>query len=296
MASMQARRQSSANTPPGSGFSSVAPSRPGSPGGSEADDNNGVPTSCINCFTQTTPWWWRNPEGYPLCNSCGLYLELHGEVRPLCLKTDVIKKRDRCSSDQLPFGAASTRSLKKASSKDSIHQTPATTPTPGKNHGENDSTSPPSAVFRSPASSNKQRHGGQSNAVDENVHSMRTSAAWMADCSGMSVPKLDRTVLDVYQDELYNPVIPLAGTPQYAFFQDRSTSPPMSSPFVPAHVPSLPLRSDTQSERYPIVRQARHQGDGMRNGILINGERYACEACVNDYRVSSCQHNGRYLP
>lgn len=53
------------------------------------------PTSCTNCHTQTTPLWRRNPEGQPLCNACGLFLKLHGVVRPLSLKTDVIKKRNR---------------------------------------------------------------------------------------------------------------------------------------------------------------------------------------------------------
>lgn len=53
------------------------------------------PTSCTNCRTQTTPLWRRNPEGQPLCNACGLFLKLHGVVRPLSLKTDIIKKRKR---------------------------------------------------------------------------------------------------------------------------------------------------------------------------------------------------------
>lgn len=51
--------------------------------------------SCTNCHTKTTPLWRRNPEGQPLCNACGLFLKLHGVVRPLSLKTDVIKKRQR---------------------------------------------------------------------------------------------------------------------------------------------------------------------------------------------------------
>ena len=149
-------------------------------------------------------------------------------------------------------------------------------------------------VPRSPASSNKQRHGSQSNAVDKNVHSMQTSAAWTADCSGMSVPKLDRTMSDVYQDELYNPVLPLARTPQSSFSQNRSMLPPMSSSFVPAHVPSPPRKSNTQSEQYPIVQRAPYPGHSMHNGIVINGERYACKECFDGNRVSSCQHIGRY--
>ena len=33
-----------------------------------------------------------------MCNACGLFLRLHGTNRPLSLKTDVIKKRNRTSS------------------------------------------------------------------------------------------------------------------------------------------------------------------------------------------------------
>ena len=143
-AAMQGRPQSSPNSPPLSGYSSVAPSRPTSPGGSKVGENNGVPTTCTNCFTQTTPLWRRNPEGHPLCNACGLFLKLHGVVRPLSLKTDVIKKRNRGSGNQLPLGTSSTRSSKKSSRKNSIHQAPATTPTSVRAQGQNDSASPPS--------------------------------------------------------------------------------------------------------------------------------------------------------
>lgn len=52
---------------------------------------------CTNCSTQNTPLWRRDPQGQPLCNACGLFLKLHGVVRPLSLKTNVIKKRNRGS-------------------------------------------------------------------------------------------------------------------------------------------------------------------------------------------------------
>lgn len=122
--------QSNPNSPPtdvaghASGFSSVAPSRPTSPLGSKPGSSSnlqaaagsqadgGAPTTCTNCFTQTTPLWRRNPEGQPLCNACGLFLKLHGVVRPLSLKTDVIKKRNRGSGANLPVGGTSTRSKK----------------------------------------------------------------------------------------------------------------------------------------------------------------------------------------
>jgi GATA-binding protein len=74
------------------------------------------PTACTNCFTQTTPLWRRNAGGQPLCNACGLFLKLHGVVRPLSLKTDVIKKRNRGSGPSVPASATTTRSNKKSSS------------------------------------------------------------------------------------------------------------------------------------------------------------------------------------
>ncbi|CAO3631166.1 unnamed protein product [Mucor hiemalis] len=52
-------------------------------------------TQCSNCHTETTPLWRRDAAGNALCNACGLFLKLHGVVRPLSLKTDVIKKRNR---------------------------------------------------------------------------------------------------------------------------------------------------------------------------------------------------------
>lgn len=63
------------------------------PGRDVKDSNRD--TRCSNCHTKTTPLWRRDPAGNPLCNACGLFLKLHGVVRPLSLKTDVIKKRQR---------------------------------------------------------------------------------------------------------------------------------------------------------------------------------------------------------
>ncbi|KAI9721311.1 MAG: hypothetical protein M1812_002473 [Candelaria pacifica] len=142
---MDQRAQSSPNSPPESGFSSAAPSRPGSPGVLKGGEASGVPTTCTNCYTQTTPLWRRNPEGHPLCNACGLFLKLHGVVRPLSLKTDIIKKRNRGSGNAVPVGTASTRASKKASRKNSVAQAPSTTPISAQSQVLNDSESPPSA-------------------------------------------------------------------------------------------------------------------------------------------------------
>ena len=53
---------------------------------------------CQNCQTSTTPLWRRDELGSVLCNACGLFLKLHGRPRPISLKTDVIKSRNRVKS------------------------------------------------------------------------------------------------------------------------------------------------------------------------------------------------------
>ncbi|KAJ3483886.1 hypothetical protein NLJ89_g12025 [Agrocybe chaxingu] len=75
----------------------------------KSEETDSTPTLCTNCQTTNTPLWRRDPEGQPLCNACGLFYKLHGVVRPLSLKTDVIKKRNRAS------GTPSSSSRKGAS-------------------------------------------------------------------------------------------------------------------------------------------------------------------------------------
>ncbi|KAF5533531.1 nitrogen regulatory areA [Fusarium napiforme] len=148
-----------------SGFSSVAPSRPSSPPMSKqgsttnlqsaaGNGNDGnAPTTCTNCFTQTTPLWRRNPEGQPLCNACGLFLKLHGVVRPLSLKTDVIKKRNRGSGTNVPVGGSSTRSKKTTSALNSRKNSTLSMSTATANSTKPNSSNPTPKVTTPPATS-----------------------------------------------------------------------------------------------------------------------------------------------
>ncbi|TRM69823.1 hypothetical protein BD626DRAFT_475408 [Schizophyllum amplum] len=86
-------RRSTTSTPELGGEAALG----GQQGKSGSDDGDAAPILCTNCQTTNTPLWRRDPEGQPLCNACGLFYKLHGVVRPLSLKTDVIKKRNRAS-------------------------------------------------------------------------------------------------------------------------------------------------------------------------------------------------------
>jgi hypothetical protein len=70
-----------------------------------ANDRETTQPTCQNCTTSTTPLWRRDEIGSVLCNACGLFLKLHGRPRPISLKTDVIKSRNRVKSSGSAQGA-----------------------------------------------------------------------------------------------------------------------------------------------------------------------------------------------
>lgn len=61
-------------------------------------DNTRSSSICHNCKTNTMPLWRRDKNGNTLCNACGLFLKLHETSRPINLKTNVIKSRNRKSN------------------------------------------------------------------------------------------------------------------------------------------------------------------------------------------------------
>lgn len=109
--------------------------------------------TCQNCQTSTTPLWRRDELGQILCNACGLFLKLHGQARPISLKRDTIKSRNRnknknkanntsdnSNNNPLPTAASTTVDLPSTS--------PLQTP-------ESPSTSPQNSNQQSPASQRK---------------------------------------------------------------------------------------------------------------------------------------------
>ncbi|KAJ3093965.1 hypothetical protein HDU97_008778 [Phlyctochytrium planicorne] len=60
-----------------------------------SSSNSTVAMKCTNCKTTNTPLWRRNAQGDPLCNACGLFFKLHGVLRPISMKTEVIRRRNR---------------------------------------------------------------------------------------------------------------------------------------------------------------------------------------------------------
>ncbi|XP_023324775.1 transcription factor GATA-4 [Eurytemora carolleeae] len=55
----------------------------------------GPDTRCLNCSTYSTTLWRRDSEGNPLCNPCGLHRKLHGEDRPIHLRKEKIRQRQK---------------------------------------------------------------------------------------------------------------------------------------------------------------------------------------------------------
>ena len=92
----ESKPKSSENPKPATSFEvSTSPSASAPNQSSSGNNVQTGPTICQNCQTSTTPLWRRDESGQILCNACGLFLKLHGRPRPISLKTNIIKSRNR---------------------------------------------------------------------------------------------------------------------------------------------------------------------------------------------------------
>ncbi|KAJ3199422.1 putative electron transfer flavoprotein subunit, partial [Entophlyctis luteolus] len=77
---------------------------------------------CINCQTTTTPLWRRDENGKSICNACGLYFRLHGTVRPVTMKTTVIRRRNRNGGSKAAAAAAAAAATASNPSTSTINE------------------------------------------------------------------------------------------------------------------------------------------------------------------------------
>ncbi|ODV64926.1 hypothetical protein HYPBUDRAFT_163700 [Hyphopichia burtonii NRRL Y-1933] len=111
--------------------------------------NNGTTTTktnitspvCRNCKTQNTPLWRRDETGQVLCNACGLFFKLHGRPRPISLKTDTIKSRNRIKQPNPSKNSGSnTPEFKVKDSKSNTSSSGKKSPKSSKKKSSNTST------------------------------------------------------------------------------------------------------------------------------------------------------------
>ena len=80
---------------------------------------------CTHCFTRNSPIWSRDTEGQPLCNLCGLYVNLLGIDGPLSLpSSNLIKERDRNDSSPDKLSSAANNRLPTSCTNCSTQTTP----------------------------------------------------------------------------------------------------------------------------------------------------------------------------
>ncbi|TAQ84412.1 hypothetical protein B7494_g7278 [Chlorociboria aeruginascens] len=164
------------------------------------DRETSQPT-CQNCTTSTTPLWRRDEIGSVLCNACGLFLKLHGRPRPISLKTDVIKSRNRVKSS----GSAQGPKKKNLFDSNGIEQTRSQAGTP-----------PPSSLNHRRAS--QKSTNGHSDGSNSPISRTATPSMY-----GNHLPTFNGHPLDEHINYNHSPSLPPMHLRQPS--PGRSTSP-----------------------------------------------------------------------
>lgn len=136
-------------------------------------------TQCLNCHTTETPLWRRDSEGRPLCNACGLFVNLHGTPRPAALSTGIIKRRNR-GKNRDKTGSSATS----ASSNSNTNKTTSFSPTakqvlclpPHHQHHQLHSTNQDKGHQPAPATNNH-THGGSGSSTSRYLAPQTTSSS-----------------------------------------------------------------------------------------------------------------------
>lgn len=225
-------------------------------------------TQCYNCSTRTTPLWRRDPSGNPLCNACGLFLKLHGVVRPLSLKTDVIKKRNRGAAGSATANANANANHASATAT----PTTTTTSTQARNEVSLSSSLPTTsriqAIPTRPSQIKRQRRSYQKQPRPTTPTSQIPTTPSHLQQQQQQQPMLSSSLPNHYDNSdvsLFGTSLPTPNpmTTSTSYFNYMSSSPPPPALHYSSSTSSLASlgQVNTNSAATPAQQQPQTQGD-----------------------------------
>ncbi|GAA5980033.1 hypothetical protein JCM5350_006002 [Sporobolomyces pararoseus] len=191
---------------------------------------------CANCATQTTPLWRRSHDStHILCNACALFFKMKGRPRPISLKTDVIKSRNRSKGKSTSKDRAAAMGLVAAKpiSSSSTPNSSSSTSTPSVLHQRTGSSKERSESMTRHGDGRKSGPGGAGEDEEHDGKDGRTKS-W------------GEAALD-HDGRKARKVMPAAPQPPYGMMGYPGYPYPYSYPHPHAHQPYPPPRSRSRS-------------------------------------------------